>query len=153
AVTEDFFPLLGVQPSLGRDFTQEEQTPNGPRAVILGHAMWQSRFGGDPAVLGRAITLNQEPYTVVGSLPASFVFPAPFQLWTPLPLREQSGQGGMMLLVSVIGRLRPDVTIQQAQTELRTIVSSGRNGGESSLTLMGLHERVVGDVREALLVL
>src|SRR5262245_1345993 len=56
AVTADFFPLLGVQPALGRNFTPEEDTPNGPRAAILGHGLWQSRFGGDPGVLDRTIT-------------------------------------------------------------------------------------------------
>src|SRR5437879_9931332 len=64
AVTADFFPLLGVQPAVGRNFTQEEDTPNGPRAAILGHGLWQSRFGGDPAVLGRTITLNQQSYKI-----------------------------------------------------------------------------------------
>src|SRR5262245_10807684 len=70
AVTEDFFPLLGIQPALGRNFTKEEDTPNGPRAAILGHGLWQSGFGGDPDVLDRTITFNQQSYTVVGILPA-----------------------------------------------------------------------------------
>src|SRR5262245_783456 len=59
-VTADFFPLLGIQPIFGRNFSKEEDTPNGPRAVILGHSLWQSRFGGEPDVLGRAITLNKQ---------------------------------------------------------------------------------------------
>ena len=92
AVTADFFPLLGVQPALGRNFTREEDTPNGPKAAILGHGLWQSRFGGDADVLGRTITLNQQSYTVVGILPARFQYPEPFQLWTPLALGETGGE-------------------------------------------------------------
>ena len=182
AVTADFFPLLGVQPTLGRNFTKEEDTPNGPKAAILGHGLWQSRFGGDADVLGRTITLNQQSYTVVGILPARFQYPEPFQLWTPLALGETGGTfvaygEGMMLLKS-IARLKPGVTLQQAQAELQTIAqriqpagptaTPGRNPqprgeggeggegggrGESVLTLVGLHEQVVGGVKGGLLVL
>src|SRR6185436_6726257 len=88
SVTADFFPLLGAQPALGRNFTREEDTPNGPKAAILGHGLWQSRFGGDTGVLGRAITLNDQSYTVVGVLPPRFQYPEPFQLWIPLTLTE-----------------------------------------------------------------
>ncbi len=94
AVTVDFFPLLGIQPALGRNFTREEDTPNGPKAAILGHGLWQSRFGGDADVLDRTITLNQQSYTVVGILPAHFQYPEPFQLWTPLALGETGAGGG-----------------------------------------------------------
>src|SRR5436853_234841 len=173
AVTADFFPLLGVQPAVGRNFTREEDTPNGPRAAILGHGLWQSRFGGDPDVLGRTITLNQQSYTVVGILPARFQYPERFQLWTPLALGKTGGTfvmyGEGMMLLKAIARLKPSVTLQQAQAELQTIArriqpggptaTPGGNprprgeGGEGVLTLVGLHEQVVGDVKGALLVL
>src|SRR5882724_9935909 len=179
AVTADFFPLLGVQPAVGRNFTREEVTPNGPKAAILGHGLWQSRFGGDPDVLGRTITLNQQSYTVVGILPARFQYPERFQLWTPLALGETGGtfvmHGEGMMLLKAIARLKPRVTLKQAQAELQTIAQriqpggptatpggnprprgegGGRGeGGEGVLTLVGLHEQVVGDVKGALLVL
>lgn len=183
AVTADFFPLLGVQPTLGRNFTREEDTPNGPKAAILGHDLWQSRFGGDASVLGRTITLNQRSYTVVGILPAAFQYPEGFQLWTPLALGETGGtfviHGEGMMLLKAIARLKPGVTLRQAQAELQTIAQriqpggptatqggnprprgEGGEGGEggggrgdSVLTLVGLHEQVVGDVKGALLVL
>src|SRR5205809_3908274 len=125
AVTADFFPLLGVQPAVGRNFSREEDTPNGPKAAILGHGLWQSRFGGDPDVLGRTITLNQQSYTVVGILPARFQYPERFQLWIPLALGETGGtfviHGEGMMLLKAIARLKPGVTLQQAQAELRTI--------------------------------
>ncbi len=119
AATADFFPLLGVQPAVGRNFTHEEDTPNGPRAVVLGYGLWQSRFGGDPNVLDRTITLNQQSYTVVGILPARFQYPEQFQLWTPLALGETGAGGGTfakygegMLLLKAIARLKPGVTLQ-----------------------------------------
>src|SRR5438874_13328304 len=163
AVTADFFPLLGVQPAVGRNFTLEEDTPNGPRAVILGRGLWQSRFGGDPDVLGRTITLNQQSYTVVGILPARFQYPERFQLWIPLALGETGGTfvkyGEGMMLLKAIARLKSGVTLQRAQAELQTIAqriqpggptaTPGGNprprgeGGESVLTLVGLHEQVV----------
>lgn len=182
AVTADFFPLLGVQPALGRNFTQEEDMPNGPKAAILGHGLWQSRFGGNADVLGRTITLNEQSYTVVGILPARFQYPEPFQLWIPLALSETSaalaGYGEGMVLLKAIARLKPGVTLEQAQAEVQTIAQrlqpggpsvtprgegggrreggegGGRGGrGESILTLVSLHEQVVGDVKRALLVL
>ena len=169
AVTADFFPLLGVHPALGRNFPQDEDTPNGPKSVILGHGLWQSRFGGDADVLGRTITLNEQSYTVVGILPARFQYPEGFQLWTPLALGETGGNfvtyGEGMWLLKAIARLKPGVTLAQAQTELRTIAQrvqptgpTAARGGEGEgdegvLTLVSLHEQVVGDVRAALLVL
>jgi putative ABC transport system permease protein len=71
AVTADFFPLLGVQPALGRNFTRKRTRPTVPKVVILGHGLWQSRFGGDAGVLGRTITLNEQATPVVGILPAA----------------------------------------------------------------------------------
>ncbi|MHB9009801.1 MAG: ABC transporter permease [Limisphaerales bacterium] len=179
AVTAEFFPLLGVQPALGRNFTSEEDTPNGPRAVILGHGLWRSRFGGDASVLGRTIALNEQSYTVVGILPARFQYPEGFELWTPLALGETGGafvkHGEGMMLLKAIARLKPGVSLQQAQAEIQTIArrlqpagpgaTSGLNprprgeggdgggGGEGVLTLVGLHEQVVGEVKGALLVL
>jgi predicted permease len=179
AVTADFFPLLGVRPALGRNFTREEDTPNRPKAAILGHGLWQSRFGGEMDVLGRTIKLNEQSYTVVGILPARFQYPEQFQLWTPLALGETGGTfvtyGEGMMLLKAIARLKPSVTLQQAQVELQTIAQriqpggpaatpggnprprgeggEGGGRGDSVLTLVGLHEQVVGDVKGALLVL
>ena len=136
AVTADFFPLLGVQPALGRNFTREEDTPNGPKAAMLGYGLWQSRFGGDAKVLGRTITLNQQSYTVVGILPASFQYPEGFQLWTPLALGETGGTfvtyGEGMFLLKAIARLKPGVALEQAQAELRTIAERAQPTGPTA---------------------
>ncbi|MBX3744793.1 MAG: ABC transporter permease [Verrucomicrobiae bacterium] len=168
AVTADFFPLLGVHPALGRNFTSEEDTPGGPKSVILGHGLWHSRFGGAADILGRTITLNQERYTVVGVLPARFRHPEPFQLWIPMALSETGGtfvkHGEGIMLLKAIARLKPGVTLQQAQAELQTlaqrpqpggpsVTSTGQGGGGGILTWVSLHEQVVGGVKGALLVL
>ncbi len=160
AVTADFFPLLGIQPAWGRNFTREEDTPNGPKAAILGHGLWQSRFGGDVDVLGQTITLNEQSYAVVGILPARFQYPEQFQLWIPLALGETGAAlakyGEGMILLKAIARLKPGVTLEQAQAELRTIAQrkqSPRPDEAPVLSLVTLHEQVVGDVRGALLVL
>lgn len=175
AVTADFFPLLGVQPALGRNFTAEEDTPHGPKSVILGHGLWKTRFGGATDILGRTVTLNQQSHTVVGVLPARFRYPEPFQLWTPLALSEAGGtfvkHGEGIMLVKAIARLKSGVTLPQAQAELQTLAQRlqpggttatprGEGGGEGgdggdggNLTLVSLHEQVVGDVKGALLVL
>jgi putative ABC transport system permease protein len=160
AVTADFFPLLGVQPAWGRNFTREEDTPNGPKAAILGHGLWQSRFGGDADVLGRTITLNEQSYTVVGILPARFQYPEPFRLWIPLGLGETSAAlaqyGEGMILLKAIARLKPGVTLSQAQAELRTMAQreqSPRTDEAPVVSLVTLHEQVVGEVKGALLVL
>lgn len=80
ALTADFFSLLGAQPALGRCFSREEETPNGPKSVVLGNGLWKSRLGGDAQLLGRTITLDDHSYTVVGILPARFHFPEPCQV-------------------------------------------------------------------------
>jgi len=160
AVTADFFPLLGVQPAWGRNFTRQEDTPNGPKAAILGHGLWQSRFGGDADVVGRTITLNEQSYTVVGILPARFQYPEQLQLWIPLALGETGAAlakyGEGMILLKAIARLKPGVTLSQAQAELRTIAQREQSPQPDEapvVSLVTLHEQVVGNVRGALFVL
>ncbi len=119
-----FFATLGVSPQLGRGFTEEEDRPNGPHAVILMHAFWQQYFGSDPNVLGRTVTLNATPYTVVGVMPASFRFPgqSDVQMRVPLALDEaKERQRQMMRIVTIIGRLKPHVTLTRARSDLDAI--------------------------------
>lgn len=124
-VSDNFFQTLGVQPQVGRLFSPEECAWNGPKAVLLSHALWERRFGGDPAVVGSALILNGEPHTVVGVLPASFDFAsvfAPgnrFDLFFPFPLCDQTNRQGNTL--AMIGRLKPGVTAAQAGAELKVL--------------------------------
>ncbi len=84
-VTAGFLPTLGVSPLLGRNFSPEEGSPNGPNAVILSHALWKEQFGGSD-VLGRTIRLNEKSYTVIGVMPAGFGFPSQSDAWIPMPI-------------------------------------------------------------------
>src|SRR5437867_2330655 len=150
-VSDSFFPLLGVQPALGRTFLPEEEQAGRNHVVILNHGLWQRRFGGDPEIIGKALTFDGENYTVVGILPAKFRSPfKEIELWSPIVLRpHRLGESTPFLMV--LGRLKPEVTLQQAQAEMNTIARSTNTGWGVSLTL--LHEEMVGNIRPALLVL
>jgi predicted permease len=115
-VTQSFFEVLGVLPLLGRGFVPEEDVPGGPRAVVLSHGLWQRRFDGSPRVIGQAVTLNGEPYTVVGVAPPGLQYPAAAQLWTPAQLEPSSTEDSHVLLV--LGRLKPGVEPQQVASLL-----------------------------------
>ncbi|MCP4664151.1 MAG: FtsX-like permease family protein, partial [bacterium] len=129
-VSDNFFDVLGVDAALGRTFlADEDQTPGARPVAVLGHVFWQRRFGGDPSVLGRTLRLNGHPFEVVGIVPESFngtlaVFRS--DLWLPLmmsdqvsmnPILERRGSRSLILK----GRLKPGVTIEQAQAQLGTI--------------------------------
>src|SRR5689334_1703777 len=124
-VSDNFFQVLGVQPQLGRTFNEQETRWRGPRAVILGHSLWVRRFASDPAIVGTAITLNDEATTVIGVLPASFDFAtvfAPgthFDLYLPFPLSPETNRWGNTM--AMIGRLAPGQTAAAAQAEIRTL--------------------------------
>jgi putative ABC transport system permease protein len=113
------FQVARVPPLLGRTLMQADEDPSAPAVVVLGHRLWQTRFGSDPAVVGRVVRLGDVRATVVGVMPEGFGFPVFHNLWTPLrsgELSQQPGQGAL----KVFGRLAPGVTLQQAQAELAT---------------------------------
>jgi predicted permease len=157
-VSANLFDLLGVQPQLGRAFRAEEDKP-GSRVVILSNGLWQHRFGGDPRVIGQALSLNGESYTVIGVMPGSFQFPTRRdQLWVPLAFdaKEAASRGNHFL--EVIARMKPGVTLQQAQAEMSTIAARlAQQYPEENLrvgsVVTALQEQVVGDIKPALLVL
>ena len=123
-VARDFFPLLGVRPHLGRFFIDAECRRDGPRAVVLSHGLWQRRFGADPGIVGRAITLDEEPTVVVGIMPQVFDFASVFSpgsqvdLFLPLPYDVAKDWGNTL---GVVGRLRNGATVASAQSELDAI--------------------------------
>jgi predicted permease len=133
-ISASVLPLLGVAPALGRNFTSEEDRYGTGHVVLLSHALWQSQYGADPGILGKTIHLNEEPYTVIGVMPASFRFPfdgAPLSeranLWLPMafnprlfdPAKRVNNFG-----VGFIGRLKKDVTLQQAQSDVEQIAAN-----------------------------
>jgi predicted permease len=157
-VTTNLFEVLGAQPSLGRVFTTQEGQLGSQFVIILGHSLWQRRFGGGRDVLGKQIKLNDEMYTVVGVMPAGFEFPGRAELWTPLAMdrRNWDQRGGHYL--SSIGRLRGGTSIAAALRDLNTIAAQAEKDFPDSNTgwdakLVGLQESVVGEVRPAMAML
>src|SRR3954471_23560032 len=121
-VSASLFNVLRVRPEIGRTFNADENTPGRTNLVILSHALWQQRFGGDPSVLGRSITLDGVPKQVVGVMPRGFSYPAGRDAWLPVEYDNNfvSKQRGAWFL-SVVARLKPGVTAQQAAAEVETL--------------------------------
>jgi predicted permease len=160
-VSANLLDLLGVPAMLGRTFVPEDDKP-GTHVVLLSYSLWQRRFGSDPAVIGRALTLNGESYTVVGVMPRMVQLPGyenvSDQLWVPIAFpSEEAAQRGNHFL-EVIARMKPGVTLKQAQAEMETIAARLEQQYPDYNTRIGavvvpLHEQVVGDIKPALLVL
>jgi predicted permease len=161
-VSENFFDVLGVKPQLGRVFNAQECAWNGPKAVMLGHGLWQRRFNSDPNIVGTALILNDEPHTIVGVLPASFDFAsvfAPgghFDLYFPFPLSQETNRWGNTM--AMIGRLKSGVTVDRAQAEIRTIAAQitaehSRDRNSFQGNVKALSEQVGGRMRLAVWVL
>ena len=129
SVSDGIFPILGVEPILGRVISKEEDSPDGPRAVVLGQELWQRRYGGDPNILGRAVQIGSQPYTVVGVMPSSFRFPERAELWVPLQLSPERYTRTDHYLEG-IASLKPGVTVGQATQELRALRSEERRVGK-----------------------
>ncbi|HZB25597.1 MAG TPA: ABC transporter permease, partial [Vicinamibacterales bacterium] len=118
-VTPEVLPLLGVKPMLGRVFQPGDHDV---RSVVISYGLWQSQFGGDSAVLGRAVTLDGAPYTIVGVMPPTFFFPSrDKQLWTVLTFREEDLASRGNSYIEAVARLKPGVTFEQARSELELI--------------------------------
>jgi len=120
SVTRTLFDVLRVRPALGRPFTAEEDRPRGPRAVILSHALWRQRFGSDPSVIGRTISVDGTMHEIVGVMPAGFAFPTPaIALWVPMRV-DRTDLGGFN--TPGIGRLRAGVSPEEATRELTQLL-------------------------------
>jgi putative ABC transport system permease protein len=120
-VTPEVLPLLGVKPALGRVFEPGDQDAS---AVVISYGLWQSQFGRDPAVLGRKISLNGAPYTIIGVMPPTFYFPTrEKQLWTALTLRGEDFADRTNSYIEAVGRLKPGVTFEEARTELQSLAA------------------------------
>jgi predicted permease len=160
-VAQDFLDVLGVRPLLGRNFVAEESVWNGRPAVILTYGLWQRRFGGDPAIVGRAISLDNVPTTVVGVLPRSFDFASTFapasrvDFLSAFPIAAETDSWGNTL--SIVGRLKPGVTVRAAQAELDVINARLKAADQSrwglTAKVSGLQEHIAGGFRSALYLL
>lgn len=167
AVSSDLFPMLGVQPQLGRTFLPKEDEPDS-HVVILSYQLWQQRFGGDPLILDKAITLDGVAYQVVGVMPKGFEFPIQqvrAEIWTTVAVFRQGSAGGRPMteqrgndFLRSLARMKPGVRLEQAQANLTLIAASLAKQYPDSNAYTGVQvvpflTELVGEVRPALLML
>ena len=159
AVSGDFFRVLGIRPALGRTITATDDDPGAEPVVVLGHALWQGRFGSDPAIVNRQIELNGQSWRVVGVMPPNFRAPVQsVMVFRPVRRPANGGCGRGCIVLRAVGRLRPGVTLAQAQADIGGIARReaqdypATNQGVGAW-LFGLHEQVVGPTTRPLLVL
>jgi predicted permease len=158
AVSADFFPVLGVQPIVGRTFLPEEDRPGARHVVILSEGLWTRRFGGDRGIVGRTVSLDGQPFTVVGVMGSAVRMPDWAQLWTPLAWTEKERAVRSNHNAMVIARLAPSITLAQAQAEMDTISRRLEDQYPQDNTGWGavvqpMHAGIVEDIRTPLLVL
>jgi putative ABC transport system permease protein len=158
-VSAEFFSTLGIKPLLGRGFLAEDDRPGASPAAILSYGFWQRRFGEDPSVIGKQLTLNNQSFTVVGITPANFQYGAEADVTVPIGLQaERFRARGADPGIGVVARLKPNVSEQQAETELNQIAAEleqqypATNTGRR-VRITPLHESFVGNVRQPLLIL
>jgi putative ABC transport system permease protein len=155
AVSEGYFGLLGVAPVRGRVFTADEEGQGGAKVVLLSHELWATQFGLDPHIVGRTLTLNDEPYKVVGVMPPGL---GKEDFWIPLRPSPDLRDSRSSLWLPVIGRLAQGVTLRQAQTEMSAIArrieeANPQTNEGVGVRLEPLRASIVGDTRQPLLVL
>jgi putative ABC transport system permease protein len=156
SISVGLFPMLGVAPVLGRDFTAEEERPGQDAVVLLSHRLWQRRFGGDSSVLGRTVVVAGQPRTVVGVMPPGWNFPNTHDIWLPQRV-DPAGEDRVGHGFDGVGRLRPGVTIEQARADLASIAArlerahpeTNRGWGVS---ITSFRERLVDEFRTVLLI-
>ncbi len=159
-VTGGFFETLGVRPERGRFITKEDDKNGAPFVVMLSHSLWAKQFNGDEQIIGKAIPLSGDMYTVIGVMPATFVTPRDStEAWTPVHVSNPVAANfrGVHFL-KTYGRLAPGVTIEQARAEMQIVDQNlaaqypAENKNRNTV-LFALHERIVGETRRSLIIL
>jgi putative ABC transport system permease protein len=161
-VTPNLFDVLGVHPALGRAFRSEERQPGRGRVAILTDALWRTRFGADPGILGRTITLDGAAYSVIGVMPSRFAFPsADIQLWSVASADAASSDYWWGTFLALVGRLAPGVEPEQARAEAKVVFPRARaafpmrmpDGWGRDVDVRALRDAIVGAAKPTLLML
>ena len=164
-VSPEILGMLGVAPRLGRAFSASEDRPGAEKVVLLGDALWKTRFGADPGVVGQTITLNGAAHTIIGVMPPGFAFPngpelpatagafPSAQIWRPMALADWERTCGGCFNFAMLARLRPGVTASQAQAELDGILRRVAPRSEEGVTVHTLDDAVKARVRPPILIL
>jgi putative ABC transport system permease protein len=165
-ITRGLIEALGVQPAKGRNFTPEEDRNGGPLTALISDGLWRRAFGKQDDIVGKEIQINSQPATVIGVMPPGYVFPPgsndPAEVWLPLQFdpANPGGRGGHFLYI--IGRLKPDVRIEQARSEIESLMAGWKSENRAQhlpnpenhpILMVPLHEDVVGSARPAVLML
>lgn len=155
--TSNFFDVVGLQPILGRLYTEAQETPGNDRVIVLSYGLWQRRFGGSNDVLGKTLTLNGNAFEIIGVMPPELRLPNNAQFWKPLAPPEGLRNARNSFWLPVIGRLKPGVSIEQAQTEMNGISARLEeqypNLRGFGANVVSLHTQVVGQIERSLKVL
>jgi putative ABC transport system permease protein len=155
--SQNYFKLFGANPILGRTFTSEEDRSGGAHVFMMSYGLWQRRFGGDPSILGKAVTIGGVPYEVVGVLSPSFTPYPPSDIW--IPLQADPNSTDQAHIISVAGRLPAGMTLTQGNSYMAVIgkhyVEShlGQLGNDDNIKVTRIEDQVIGDARRALLIL
>ena len=157
SMSSGVFRVLGVDAEVGRWFSDDEEKRRDP-VVVLGHQLWQRRFGGDRSIVGRSIALNGAAFTVVGVMPPSFTFPddSPVDLYAPIVFAPEELNGRRSHTLTVIGRLGAGATLDKAATDIGVIarrISAEDSASNPEVTVVGAHDLLVEDVRLGLIIL
>src|SRR5579863_7511268 len=155
-VTEGYFRVYGAPVVIGRTFTPQEDSPHGGKAVVLSYGLWQRKFGGDPAIVGKSISLGNEPYTVVGVIGKDFVADVQADLW--LPFQFDPASTDMNLFFYLTGLLKPGVTVAEANAQLQTVYTEYHREYPNTdwrpyFTVGPLRDSIIGDARNSLLMM
>jgi predicted permease len=157
-VSPALFPMLGVKPAQGRVFLPEEEQPGRENVLVMSHGLWERRFGSDPSLVNKIVMLNGVSYTVVGIMPPDFEFYNPSDVWIPLSFTPEEAQRRTAGNLIVLGRLKPGVSIQQAQGDMTNLSHRleqqyPQTNANVGVRLVSLHEQLIGPVRPALMML
>ncbi|HTI36022.1 MAG TPA: ABC transporter permease [Vicinamibacterales bacterium] len=158
-VATDFFDTLGVHPALGRAFEARDAVPPNHRVLVLANAVWRNRFGSDPRVIGRTVNYNGVDYRIVGVMPGGFEFPARnVDGWRPIAETPDALQTRAQHFLSVVGRVRPGVTMSQASADLEAVAIADQKrypatNDQRGTTMVPLQEAITGDARDPMLLI
>ncbi|MGO9337758.1 MAG: ABC transporter permease [Terracidiphilus sp.] len=155
-VTEGYFRLFGAHLMLGRSFTPQEDTPNGGKVVVISYGLWQRKFGGNPKVVGQALSLGNEPYTIIGVVERDFLSDPEADLWVPFQFEPNSTNQGHYFRAA--GMLRLGVTLSQANAQMKLAYGQFKRtypeaDPQESFGVEPLRDSIVGDARKSLLIL
>ncbi|HKG23136.1 MAG TPA: ABC transporter permease, partial [Blastocatellia bacterium] len=165
-VTRGLIEALGVQPAMGRNFSEEEDRAGGALVALISDGLWRRAFGAEPDIIGKDIQIDSRPYTVIGIMPADYVFPPgtndPAEVWVSFRFDPANPGGRASHFLSVIGRLKPGVSVQQARGEMDSLIEGWKQENRAPhllsppnhpVLMSSLHEEVVGSARAAVLML